>query len=351
MTVKVGGTEGLAFGILQFTIMASLYAVVDKSKKKKRFSLQEEKGADTHNYVNTGQHNLVELSNFDPEEEDQPHSSTPGSTFSALYSEVVTTRRIPKETALSTTDPEVEEQPHSSPSGGFVNALYYEVPTTSAAIPEAAVSTTSVARDEKTQEKNSSDGKHFLRIVCTLFFVAIALTLLFAVISLACIAILFIEIDLLKSAAPSSIQQEVSPSVPPINHSMNGQLAHQISLINESFLMFKELIPDNIEERLTTITETVRDILNNESQQFFSLLNNSIIALLEKRIEQLEQALHRVGQFANNPVSSCAALFPSSPSGYYWVRAYNGSAVHVYCDMNLSCGNITGGWMRQSSCC
>jgi hypothetical protein len=43
---------------------------------------------------------------------------------------------------------------------------------------------------------------------------------------------------------------------------------------------------------------------------------------------------------------SCAALRPSSLSGYYWVRASNGSAVRVYCDMTRLCGNITGGWMR-----
>ena len=53
-----------------------------------------------------------------------------------------------------------------------------------------------------------------------------------------------------------------------------------------------------------------------------------------------------VGQFADSPISSCAALLPSSPSGYYWVRASNGSAVRVYCDMTRSCGGVTGGWMR-----
>ena len=53
-----------------------------------------------------------------------------------------------------------------------------------------------------------------------------------------------------------------------------------------------------------------------------------------------------------------SALFPSVlpsscsqislyPSGYYWVRASNGSAVRVYCDMTTSCGD--GGWMRVAS--
>ena len=45
-------------------------------------------------------------------------------------------------------------------------------------------------------------------------------------------------------------------------------------------------------------------------------------------------------------VPSCAALPPSSPSGYYSVRDSTGSAVRVYCDMTRSCGGVIGGWMR-----
>ena len=52
------------------------------------------------------------------------------------------------------------------------------------------------------------------------------------------------------------------------------------------------------------------------------------------------------GQLSFSLASSCAALPPSSPSDYYWVRASDGSAVSVYCDMTLSCGGVTGGWMR-----
>ncbi len=48
-----------------------------------------------------------------------------------------------------------------------------------------------------------------------------------------------------------------------------------------------------------------------------------------------------------NPIlDSCADLLPSSPSGYYLVRASNGFPMYVYCDMTWSCGGITGGWMR-----
>ena len=50
-----------------------------------------------------------------------------------------------------------------------------------------------------------------------------------------------------------------------------------------------------------------------------------------------------------DPAPSCqyiAETYPSAPSGYYWVRDSNGSAVNVYCDMARHCCGSTGGWMR-----
>jgi hypothetical protein len=69
-------------------------------------------------------------------------------------------------------------------------------------------------------------------------------------------------------------------------------------------------------------------------------LENTSINVLNQRVIILEaiQGLQSI--------PSCAALPPSSPSGYYWVTASNGSAVRVYCDMTRSCGGITGGWTR-----
>ena len=67
---------------------------------------------------------------------------------------------------------------------------------------------------------------------------------------------------------------------------------------------------------------------------------------LQIQTQQLADSLGRLAQYPAIPVPSCAALPPSSPSGYYWVRASNGSAVRVYCDMIRSCGGVTGGWMR-----
>ena len=59
----------------------------------------------------------------------------------------------------------------------------------------------------------------------------------------------------------------------------------------------------------------------------------------------------------NNPIlfsHSCASIHsvsPASPSGYYWFRSSNGSSsngsfVSLYCDMELECGGVSGGWTR-----
>ena len=42
-------------------------------------------------------------------------------------------------------------------------------------------------------------------------------------------------------------------------------------------------------------------------------------------------------------ISSCSSLAPSCSSGYYVCLTGNGSAVRVYCDTTLLCGDITGG--------
>ena len=58
---------------------------------------------------------------------------------------------------------------------------------------------------------------------------------------------------------------------------------------------------------------------------------------------------HSTGRNSDNPATSCSHVLLLnflSPSGHYWIRSSNGSAVRVYCDMTRSCGGVTGGWMR-----
>ena len=99
------------------------------------------------------------------------------------------------------------------------------------------------------------------------------------------------------------------------------------------------------ENQLQLLNETLTSSLQ---QSLSATQQNNLTA--ETQFQFLNMTL--TGQFLTFPVSSCAALLelhPSSPSSYYWVKSSNGSAVRVYCNMTLSCGNITEGWMRVAN--
>ena len=74
-------------------------------------------------------------------------------------------------------------------------------------------------------------------------------------------------------------------------------------------------------------------------EQFSLLSRNS--TLYAAAIRQLEADLE-----CPSFVSSCASLPSHCPSGYYLTVTVDGSVKGIFCDMALSCGNITGGWMR-----
>ena len=63
---------------------------------------------------------------------------------------------------------------------------------------------------------------------------------------------------------------------------------------------------------------------------------------LNDRIElQRQLSYSLLGRNSINPASSCSHILlfnSSSPSGHYWIRSSNGSAVRVYCDFNRQCG-------------
>ena len=70
--------------------------------------------------------------------------------------------------------------------------------------------------------------------------------------------------------------------------------------------------------------------------------------LIQPIIGQLA-TLQQPGKTPSHPASSCSKILdvdPNSPSGLYWLKAGNGSAIRVFCDMTRTCGGVTGGWMK-----
>ena len=88
---------------------------------------------------------------------------------------------------------------------------------------------------------------------------------------------------------------------------------------------------------------------NNQCQESLENLNETILNYFEKNHENQDLLI----SILNNPnllfTVSCATIYAtsnSSPSGFYWFRAPNGSFVSMYCDMDRTCGSVAGGWTR-----
>ena len=173
-------------------------------------------------------------------------------------------------------------------------------------------------------KKNSSCSK----VIVIVFVLVFALLLGTAG---ACVAFA-LQITTLKSEIvslrmASSCQNNFTDTLEEVVHTSINMLYHQL---NTSI--------DTVHQQLSQTNQQLRQeyaALDGRTQQ----LNTSTQLLLNDLVGLL-------GYFPIYPTASCAALSPSSPSGYYWVRASNGSSVSVYCDMTRSCGGVTGGWTR-----
>ena len=130
--------------------------------------------------------------------------------------------------------------------------------------------------------------------------------------------------------------QQLNSSINMFHHQLSQEIENESQQLNSSINMLHHQLSQKIE---------------NESQQLNSSINtlNQEYLVLENDTQQLINVLQSTGEYQSYPAASCAAVLlyaPFSPSGHYWVRSSNGSAIRVYCDMIRSCGNITGGWMR-----
>ena len=91
---------------------------------------------------------------------------------------------------------------------------------------------------------------------------------------------------------------------------------------------------DRIDELNATLVDVVHSFSSELShfRQDADIFHNSVAQAIP-------------GLLPSVPATSCLQV-SLYPSGYYWVRASNGSAVRMYCDVTRSCGGVTGGWMR-----
>ena len=86
----------------------------------------------------------------------------------------------------------------------------------------------------------------------------------------------------------------------------------------------------------------VSDVLEEASVVLQDLVSESLSSVLRSRV---------LGRLQEHPASSCEALLAAgvATSDYYWLRAGNGSAVRVYCDLTSEfAGMSSHGFMRAA---
>ena len=118
----------------------------------------------------------------------------------------------------------------------------------------------------------------------------------------------------------------------------------------------------NINTTISNINTTVYTAISNTTNEtalsdLESRLTSAIQGLLKPIQTQLDYHLPpppttsapppTKGKTADDPATSCKDTNNTS-SGYYWIGEI-GSAVRVYCNMSLTCGDLTGGWMRVAN--
>ena len=205
----------------------------------------------------------------------------------------------------------------------------------------------------KTPKKQRFDVTSCKALTC--IFTSIAVM---AAIMIICIASFSIEIAKLK-AQTASVQQT------PFDQHMSPLLHQQLQQIQQNVTGAIEAVRAENSHHLDTSIDALHFSLNNQLNMSINQLhqqldnhtlqlgelNSAIYQELSQNISApnitADQLLNlHPGPCAELAASSCAALLPTTPSGYYWVSASNGSAVRVYCDMTRSCGGVTGGWVR-----
>ena len=171
---------------------------------------------------------------------------------------------------------------------------------------------------------------------CVMAAIVIVAMLVLAV--AACCIAFILEFSELKSSAT---QEQNLSSLTNINDQLEILLNSSVETIHLQYLQDIDTLTQelniSLSNKIESIEITFLEQLKNEYERLSALQNDT---------KQFITGLERSGLHHIFPATSCAALHPSSPSGYYWVRASNGSAVHVYCDMTRSCGSFTGGWIR-----
>ena len=166
------------------------------------------------------------------------------------------------------------------------------------------------------------------------------------------------EIASLKTVSSTSLEEvghQLNTSVDTLYQQQNASLDsvyQQLNMLYQQQNASLDSVYQQLYQQQNASIDSVYQQLNMLYQQqnasidsVYQQLNISI-DILYQQLNQQNQQLKQVF----NPFTSCKDLYyiHNSSSGYYWIGEI-WSSVRVYCNMSLTCGNLTGGWMRVAN--
>ena len=133
-----------------------------------------------------------------------------------------------------------------------------------------------------------------------------------------------------------------------------SKLRSDVTLIRSTSRSKEKTLYNNVTMLGTSIKalKSIMDVrfskLNDQLSSSLSFINQ-VVSKITGNTDYLDALFVDVLNKTGYSFDSCATIrkrAPSSPSGNYYIKSSNDTAVFVYCDMTRVCGNITGGWIR-----
>ncbi len=199
------------------------------------------------------------------------------------------------------------------------------------------------------------DGRRDCKTILIIIFIAVIILIL----SATCAGTVYTLLQLLR--LKSEIGYASTALMEFGDNSRDSQVnASSLNMLHQQINYLTDTLNNSIEEKeqlkmMNASFDVLRQQINDLAGTFNT--SNQRIQVRENKKEHITNAsldiLHQqINHRFSFHLTSCAAILlfnSSSPSGYYFLTSSNGSSVRVYCDMTLSCGNITGGWMRVAN--
>ena len=149
-----------------------------------------------------------------------------------------------------------------------------------------------------------------------------------------------------------STAEELKECIRAVNESVNRELREVNKSVNRELREVNESVNRELREVNVTMETVIEAAVSTAVEAAVEKATKPIEQLLQSLLNDVALLKSPYGHTSIHPATSCSVILaavPSSPSGFYWLRAGNGFSIRVYCDMTRTCGGITGGWMQVAN--